>query len=314
MKLKYYIIISFIVFVFSGNARAWQQDYHWIEPELLYEISSFPSSGFFSAIHSISINPADNILYVLHNTPAVLSRYYAATGEPIDQIRISQRVEAPAGVSLFDNTIFIISQRSLKNLTPTGSLRSPWTNTLGKRDVKVDLATAYFDQTLWLIDTEQGIIYSLNSAAKKLTQLYPKSKSRKGKKPALNIIDATTAFPNVLLVLDGKSSMVYKFMANGKMADSFSMKAAFATEDHPNIVSIATDQKHNIWALNKDENTLDVFDSFGELTARVKDTGEFGFRFLSPSRIRIDDDDRLYVVDDGSRSIKVFDISDITTN
>lgn len=312
MKLKYYMICLLAAIFSSACAQAFQDNYEWIEPEQLYEITNFPSSGFFNEIHSIGVNEADDTLCVLHDTPAVLSRYHLATGKAVDQIRITRRVEAPAEVIPFDGAIFIIAERKLNTLTQAGALRSPWKQQLGKRQIDVDLGAAYFDHTLWLVDKKENLIFAMNSATRKLEQVYPATKNGKRKEPGLNIVDVATTFPNVLLVLDSRVGMVYKFMPGGKISGLLSIKEAFTSAENPEIVSIASDGNNNIWTINRADKTLDVFDSFGELTARVRDTGEFGFRFLSPADIEIDEDGRLFVVDEGSRSIKVYDISENT--
>jgi len=109
-------------------------------------------------------------------------------------------------------------------------------------------------------------------------------------------------------VLDSTSRTILVFDRKGNRKYSIPLEFSTDTYSCRAPQSIAVDSEKDILVYCSDTNTIYVFDSYGNPNKRIESASRSGFNFIKPSDIFVDFDDKLYVIDQGSKSLRILDI------
>lgn len=315
MNIKRIVCIALAAFLPAGGAavcQSFNQSVELVDIPLLYETDGHPDHGFFSEIHSISMDEKKRVLYVLHDTPAILSSFNGEDGLPLDKRDFAARVEPPARAEACAGKIWIIVNRRLMLLGDDNSLVPPAPG--GAELPAADFAECSPTGELLAVDAKKKELFTIpkDGAPRQIdaSALDPK-KHPSPKKLFASITGVAFGPLNRLYVLDRDGGVIRSIDYAGRLLSSILLASPSGAHVPWKVSSIAADSADRIWAVNTTENSLDVYDSFGALIYRVRDmpADGGGFRFTRPAEILIDNDGRLFLSDTGSAKIAVFDIS-----
>lgn len=280
----------------------------WLQPALLYEITDYPATGFFQYILSISVNEEKGALYILAGTPDGLSAYHNDNGNPWSQIQMETRLSSGDRAAACGGRIWVAHGKKLFELTDKGVLSEPPPAPLPK---SIDEIFCDRSGRLLIVD-RAGLEIRRYDSKGQLRMLASNPKEVDKKKPGAPVIgsirDVASDVFGRLFILDPKSRGVLMTDEKGgpmKVITGDSFSDVHFPYDSP---SIAVDSEQNVWLINSIDNTIDAYDFFGSVAKRIESITDSGFRFVKPEKIFIDSDDRLYLIDGGSVSVRVFDL------
>jgi hypothetical protein len=281
-----------------------------LAPKLLYEISDSPASGFFQNVVSMAVDEQKGALYVLTGAPDYLAVYHNDDGLPWNQFQLDVKIASRDGVAACGGKVLILNAGGLFEMSAKGALAAP---KITPSPLPKNIDEAFCDRAgrLVLVDKENLEIRRYDAKGKlDMTAANPADAGdgEKIKPPFLSIGDVATDVFGGLYAIDPKARSVVFLNDKGipvKTVSGGGFSDVWFPFDSP---SIAVDKDRNVWLINSADNTLDEYDSFGELMARIGNESDTGFRFTRPQKIFFDSFNRLYVLDSTSVSIKVFDL------
>lgn len=296
-----------VVAFWRVSSGAYSFDY--IDVNKDFEITSRADGGFFSSIHSIAIDEDNQELYVLHDYPLMISAYYLRDGNPLWIQELGKEIVEPASVTGCAGRLFIISQRKLWELTNKKEL-VPVNTAPDGTQARADILLCYAPNGLLLVNQESKRVEALAWNGMTLPVATP-VKDAGGKKtlvPFLKAEDAALTINGDICIADSGQRAIRIITPGKTKYKSFPFASADDSLSRSGIVAIDTDSSGNAWAVNDDDNALDVYGPLGDLRYRVSQTDDNGFRFVNPTDIIIDSADKIYLLDDGTNTIKVFEV------
>lgn len=304
------MIATFIVFgvISLLSSCVFAESVEIIDVSLAYEVTARADNSFFSAIYSIAIDEEAQQLYVLHDYPLTLSTYYLRDGNPFGVHTFGKEIVAPASIIGCSSRVFVLSRRLLWELGNKGDL-IPVNTAPDAAQARADIVTCYAPNGLLLIDQEQKKVGALawNGTMLPIAAPVKDAKGVKTLNPFTKAVDVALTISGSIYILDSAESAVRVITPGGKSRGGFVLSNFDGMSSRANVVSIDTDSFGNTWAANGDLKTLDVYNSFGDIRYRVLQTNNEGFRFIDPTSIVIDSGDRIYILDNGTNTVKVFE-------
>lgn len=303
--MRSYLIAVCIVAFFAARVSADTVDL--IDIKMDYEITARGDGGFFASIHSISIDEDVQELYVLHDYPVLLSTYTLAEGKPVEMRPLGKEIVEPASVLGCSGRLFLLSRRKLWELTTKGELISVNTAPDGAQ-ARADIVLCYSPNGLLLINQEEKKVDALawNGVTLKVAGPVSDKSGKKTLVPFAKAADAALTVNGDIYIIDSSQQAVRIINPGKTNYRSFSFARQEGSNMKMSLEAIDTDSSGNAWAVNGDEKSLDVYGALGDLRYRALQTDENGFRFINPTDIIIDSRDKIYLLDSGTNTVRVF--------
>lgn len=281
-----------------------------IEPRLLYEIRDYPDTGFFQWISSISTDETGDTLAVLGGDPVGVSLYRRGSGSPLKQILFKAGPEGGdwGRAAACGGKILAARAGKVFEAAENGELTESAV-TASEGAFKADILLCDRRGRLIMADRKTARIARFDAAgAPEMRIVKPEDAKLAARFPLKSLADVATDYFGRVYALDPKSRAAIPFDESGRPMTPIS-GSMFSDAPFPwDSPCVAADSRGRVWLVNEYEDSLDAYDSFGTPVARVARHSSVGPRFISPVQLIVDSEDRLYVLDAASVSVKVFDL------
>ncbi len=281
-----------------------------LEPRLLYEIRDYPDTGFFQWISSISTDETGDTLAVMGGDPAGVSLYRRGSGSPVKQVLFKSspeggdwgRAAACGGKILASRGGKVFEASESGELAESGAAAA-------EGAFKADILLCDRRGRLLMADRKAARIVRFDAeGAPEMRVSPPKDAKQAARFPLKSVADIATDYFGRVYALDPKSRGAIPFDESGRPMTPIS-GSAFSDAPFPwDSPAIAADSRGRVWLVNEYEDAIEARDAFGTPVARVARQSSAGPRFISPVQLIVDSEDRLYVLDAASVSVKVFDL------
>ncbi|MEW6202712.1 MAG: hypothetical protein AB1546_12095 [bacterium] len=304
MKRFYFLMLT-ILFLITAAGFA-ENSY---QPKLLREINQFEGSDIFQKIHSVFVDENLDILIILNEAPLKISVFTLYDATPLNEIRIFDELKPPLTAASYQNFIYLMSSGNFYRFKQDGRKSKDFQPPPGLPAYADKL---FFDRSgnFILLNRKDASVTKFNKDGKKLTEIRKDDEERIKKKepPIGSIDDVHVDFTGTIYIADSKSRNIKKYNEKGEFAGVLGGDKDLTRIELLQSSLIAVDSHRNVWIYDKGDRKIKVLDSFGFYLGELQDTGKGDFRFVAPAMIYIDRLDRLYLQDEGSATMKVFDV------
>ncbi len=268
-----------------------------------FEISGYPSSGRFITIRSLAVDDRNDTLYVLHDTPPVISAFSTFNGSSLKQHRLLDDISATATITVHDGELIIFTAGTAHTIGADGKLKSP---AAAMPSAPVTIATSYLD-ILWAYDGTSQSLTRFRKGAPECSVNFARAKPSSRK-----IISLASSFPDKVYAFDSDRRSIHIFDNRCSYEKTVTTleTAPAPPAGQPPLPLIAIDGRFNIWTINNILASLDSYDTMMGATHRLQRDAS-GFQIIQSPAAIISAPGRnmLFVLDSQWMSIKAISIA-----
>jgi hypothetical protein len=310
MKKLFSTIVHAVLLVLIPACFCPAQDYATLK--LTHEISGFTGSRDFQTIYAVALDETDDTLTVLAGPPLSLNVYGLFAAEPLRRTPLELSITQPVTMwRCGGRRTVIVSGNDYYAFTDDGlpdeQFRLPDDF---PASISGALCTRQGTTIVW--EKQKGTLADIGPDGKTIFKIGANTNSKKSADETLHLpLDAAASPLGDIFVIDGQSAGIKKFDYKGafnRVSVENNIQSDFYELLDPRL--IALDINGGIWVFDQANLSLKVFDDFGFPKFMVMNSSDMGFVFISPKWMKIDRMNHLIILDEGSTSIKIYDLNE----
>ena len=281
-------------------------------------VGAYAGSGPFTNLHSFWLDRTEGSFFILDDNPLTIYKF-DHLGNSLKYYRIADMMSqdtafsgaGPKGVYVHNARGTFVLSPDFTALEPASFYFAP-APAPGQEQQKIPLDFSQIfphAQGVYGYDPEKQILYDCD--ADRLCHVLIRTVMKYGPNVLTGHMKSVTRDSwGRFFFVDSQARKVWKFSSNGDFLGSAS--GSFNPLDDrmysPDLV--AMDRMKRCFIYDAGVRRLKVYDDIGILRSEIDANGPEGPVFIYPAAMDIDDNNRLFVLDAGDMTVKIFDIVD----
>lgn len=303
-----------LVAMLAAPARAGQQ----VALRRVSVVSAYAGAGSFKNLRNFWLDRTEGSVFILDDDPLTVYKF-DRLGNSLKYYRIADLVDpdtafagaGPEGVYVRNGRGTFLIAPDFTASEPVSFFFAP-VPAPGQEPQRIPLSFSRIfphKQGVFGFDPEKEILY--DCSADRLCRVLIRTVMKYGPSVLTGQMKFVTFDVwNRFLFVDAQARRVWKFSDRGDFLGSVSESLNPVDNRMYNPELVAVDRMKRGYVYDAGIRRIKIYDDIGIPAGEIDATGSEGPLFIYPSAMDIDDNNRLYIMDTGDMTLKVFDIVD----